>query len=779
MIFDIDAQVIVGDTIDLSPFVISYTRTQSMCNISHTGTVRLSPNVLQYLDLNNIDVQVYQDFRIIEYGQTVLTGYVSKIDKVRNPATTVSLVFSDKYKRAKDYYIDDPDFHTNNETLGAMFLYLVGLAGLDGVVDSPELNSLVLPPGQPLGLNTVDGAIALIVGYGSAAIYTDGNGVVHLRKGGQGSDLQFSTGPTIPDQPATPMEITQGNVMAGSYVLSDENARDTVSVWGYGIANPYNQEIQDTRIVSNRYKDLGLPVAKTAVYSSSLIQTQQEADRLASEMINELGKLEETITVDCQGDPRVTVLKKAPVNINLETITFSAIKNITTVVGNLSAEGYTMVVTFDEFCPKFAGWSLAQVPLIIYAGTTRFGVYKSLDGGHTWFEYNAGLPTTPKYVAALATTEMDEVMALINGQIWYTTTSGFTTSGLWVRKSPFGEVPTLEPSYRSAGRYITVTSSGQTSGCFNVLMSAARYRDIISGQWYDPRPECRSWVYSTSNAGHSWTGTLIADGSDRSFYGTAMSSRYSVPYVLTNRGAQDVPAPYPARVEKGPMERYAYYSAYTGQGSVWHTTVSNPMEMGVRDFDLYTDYRPGMYGPVTGGDALYYQRRIGWPIYCIMQKPFDPSYELAGLACHYQYSIYDCPSFTPLSEFAMSDMYGEFGYRNWAGSLLIGVWYQGTYPFTGYDQVHGNVQLTTQAQQYITCAEWGILGEPGLYGDGEAGSVGLSFIATYFHTIPGQTEKNRLQVTTGCRRYVPETSDVNYITFSAGTLFWDFLGGSA
>jgi len=550
MIFNIDAQVILGESIDLSPFVISYSRNHSMCNVAHIGEIKLSPNVLDFFELNEIDAEVYDSIRIVEYGVTVMTGYVARIVKRRTPTLTVSLFFSDTYKRAKDYFLDDPNFETTGETLGELVGTLCDLCGLSYSLDSAVATATVLPPGQPIGLTTVDGAIQQVIAYASAIVYIDGNGVLHLRRKPMDSDLQFSSGETLPKvnyggsgwaHATEPTDITQGNVFSGTVVDSDENARDVVSVWGYY----YNSDFPnlDAKIVSTQTVDLGLPVRKTAVYSSSLIQTQSEADRLSTVMIQSLGKLDEIVTVECQGDPRITILKNATVNIDLETSVFNKTKAITSVVTSVSENGYVMTVTFDEFCPKFAGWDLAESPTVLYAGTLKNGVYKSLDGGLTWADYNTGLTTGNKYVRSLAATQDDEVMAIINGQLWYTTTSGLTIANpAWERRYLSAPVNTAmdNPAPSGYGTMLYVTSPG-TSGQFDVLTSynlRASNPITTSGLLYFPTVG-RSWVYNTTTAGGgspAWDCTELSyitpsGGLSYNMSGQYMSNRYGTPLV--------------------------------------------------------------------------------------------------------------------------------------------------------------------------------------------------------------------------------------------------------
>lgn len=787
MIFNIDAQVILSDTIDLSPFVISYTRTQSMCNTSHTGDIKLSPNVLQFLDLNEIDIQVYEPIKIIEYGKTVLTGYVSRISKSRTPATTVSLYVSDKYKRAKDYFIEDPERQTNGETIGALFTELCDLCGLSSSVDDSAVGNTVLPPGEKIGLSSVDGVFTNIVAYGSGVIYTDGNGVVHLRHGARSSNIQFTTGQTTPVDATTPLDLTHGNVFAGTYVESDENARDVVSVWGYGRPNPYSSVPTDLRIVASRSVDLGLPVHKTAVYSSSLIQTQAEAERLASVMIQELGKLEQTVTVECQGHPDIAIVKKAAVSINLETTTVTATKKITTVVASVSEGGYVMNVTMDEFCPKFAGWSVASLPLILYAGTTRHGVYKSVDGGHTWFAYNNGLPNGLKYVSSIATTDEDEVMALINGGIWYTTTSGFTNeSYFWTRKFPNATIAGLTEPYSSSGRYVNVMSDGQAPGGFNVMMRAARQRALVSGAVVDTRPECRTWVYHTENAGTSWSGTLIHNGTDKSYFGLDMSSRLSTPYIVTTKGAEDFPTPFPVRIQKGPLTRYAYRGTYMTpplSNPNWYYTEIDPEELGVIDFHPYTPtilapiYHGPYYGVITGG--LAYKRSVGIPLYLIMNIPEVPGIRLISVQVYWQFSDYYNPFFSLQNEYNMVTAHGEWSYQNWLD--LLGVGNIGQRPFTAYDEPGvGNFAISDYTLTVPTAYEWNY-DKYRLWGDGTRGSMGLCFLATYTDDDTDPAHPDFIQVGTGVLpipasqlAHGASLTTETCFSFSAGTMFWEF-----
>lgn len=802
MIFDIDAQIILGDSIDLSPFVVSYTRTHSMCNVSHIGEVRLSPNVYDFLEANEIDIQIYEPIHIIEYNKTVLTGYVARVVHARSPASLVTVFFSDTYKRAKDYFIEDPNWVTANESLGSVFGQLCELCGLSYVVDD-ETGGVLLPPGETIGLGTVDAALQKLVAYATGVIYTDGSGVVHLRHGAKSSDLRFTTGETLPKvdyagsgwtNVTLPEDITQGNVFQGTVVDSDENTRDVVSVWGYAPYNKY-QPNADLRLVATESVDLGLPVPKTMVYVSSLIQTQAEADRLARVMIADLGQLDEVVTLECQGNPYISILKSAEIDINLEMAQFTDTKRITTVATSVSAEGYTMIVTFDEFCPKFAGWSVATLPTIVYAGTVRHGVFKSMDLGITWSGYNNGLTTGNKYVTSMGTTDMDEVMAIINGVVWYVTSSGLTIENpLWVRKYPLvglSSVSGITADHISHMRYVNVTSAGQSPGQFNVLATSTRIETLVSGAITYTIPESRAVVCSTTDAGRTWDHTLIHDGDDCDFSGINMSSRFSTPYVITTKMAVQLPAMIPVRVEKQMFRRAFLWQYWIPPGMTfpnYYVTGEVPPERyGVLDFELYTNWNNlNLFGILGPGATPTPNRTIAFPIYAVMDAPmvgyyippenwegggFPPTAipQLYSVQCYYQYSTYNNPEFTTLLTWDVEDMWGVWEFQNKASVIGLGNINQ---PYPVYDKAWGNVDMTKLRQEFILAKEYGV-DNYRLWGDGFRGSVGLCFSANY--RIGNDDDPGHpflLTVLTGSN---PRIWTANWdCNFLAGTLYWDF-----
>lgn len=598
---NLDAQALLTeyDDFDIAPYAISISRDWSLCNAMQTFTIVLDPSVIQALPLG-VELKPSVKCHVYEHGIRVIVGTINTVKFMRKPEPLIEITGSDNYKFAKDYFIDQELGVSNGETVAYWIGELMNLVGLNYNIISPEPATMTVAPGIEFNLRSVDDAMVEILSYSSSYVYTGRNGTVNISNAAIDSTLAFESGPTTVYDDNDPTNIVGGNVTRASHQRNDNNTRNVIKVWGWKANDPFYHADQSPYIQSIAYGNVDLPVPKTILYSSSLIQTQSAADMLAERIAAEVGKFDSIKTVECIGNPDITIAKKASLDIDLESSHLTGSAKITTIHSSMSKDGYIMEVKMDEFCPKFAAWEIVQPPEIFYAGTSRNGVYKSTDAGSNWVAYNNGLVTGAKYVKSLAATEDDEVMAIINGQLWYTTSSGMTISNpQWRRKYLPAPINTAgdNPAPTSPGGLVTVASSG-TTGQFDVLTTITSGIVIASGVGlYIPYESVyRSWVYSTTNAGQNWTSVQLQSVNEQSqslfsFGGTHLSNRYTIPYAAANHGAEHWDGMW---IYKFPMTRTAYWIDYTD-------TPYEAVRVGLPDrgFDLGFTYWDFVRDPVT------------------------------------------------------------------------------------------------------------------------------------------------------------------------------------
>lgn len=743
MMFDIDADIIIND-LNITRFVISYTRNQNLCNVVHNGEITCDIDLKHFLIRNALEpILPYQDIEIWESGTRVLTGFITTIDLKRSPIPSMSIGFSDTYKKARDYFIDEPDLVTAVDTLPNSIRNLLGLAGLEMELVSSSLNAILIPSGENLSFISVSSAVEQLCAYGNAVIYAGGGGKIKLQKGPKSSDLSFTTSSGIGD----------GNVFSAVYDESDENSRDIIKVWGQ---KPYWKHLtsgESPYIVSEQSINLGLPVHKTMLYSSSIIQTQQEADRLSSEIAREVGKINDVYQIECQGNPEISVSKSASLNIQLESLRVTGTAKITSVKTSVSQNGYIMNVTLNEFCPKFAGWALETPPYAVYAGTNKYGVYKSFDRGTNWIAYNEGLPIYIQNVRKIAADETDQVMAIVNGALYKRTPSTvWTAVTLPTPINSSNDDPRL-----SYNNLVTVDNEYGAFGNFSVLASFGDH-PVYSSGIVQGTVRNRTWVYNTNDFGGTWTSTQVHDQDDYNFYGVAMSNKYSTPNILCNKGVEIWANQYGRVI----LEKYKFNRRMI---EVDYLVSSNyheipPYDYGITDFSLLSSLN-GFTGPSILPSTInfYVTAKAVIP----SPPPTTTIYTTATYPTQAlllaQLSTYDNPTFTPMQGTTVETLVATVGKSHLVRRSRTGVY---------DDPVLGNLIFSSFSVE----KKFNPTTTVDLDGDGMSGCMGLSFVVPYQCNARNWYRDCFSGVTTSV--VLTPTISNPYLTFDCGTIYWEF-----
>lgn len=532
MYLNLEAQVILDD-LDISAYVIEIKKNQTLCGIMQTFNITLDKTVLDYLNANSIELKPSNTLIIYEFGTKVLTGHVRSVKRARNPDYVIQIDGTDKYKYAKDYFIDESFGTSNGESVLYWTTSLLNLAGLDLIVDNNQISERTVGPGIEFTLRTVDDALTEVISYAGGYLYTDPDGIIHIQKGTIDSDIIFTGGTPDNTDIYNPTLVSGYNITRATHKYNDENTRDRAKVWGFK-GNVILRPNESPYITSENSVDLNLPVPKTVIYASNYVQTQGEADRLSSDIIEALGKFDSIKVLETVGNPNIRVGKSAYVNVDLETSQITETCSITGVASDLSKDGYTMQITLDEFCPKFAGWELSQLTYPLYAGTFKHGIYRSPDNGVTWIDFNVGLPVGDKYVRKMAYNYLDEGMAIVNGNLYHSDGTGWTAITLPVPVNSAGDTPAPTSSVP-----VGVDSLG--AGTFNVLTTAT-YDHAYQGSGLPLKN--RSWLYTSTNGGLTpadWTSEAVHDNTDYNYYGLDVNSKNGFPYILVNNPSDPIP----------------------------------------------------------------------------------------------------------------------------------------------------------------------------------------------------------------------------------------------
>lgn len=478
---------------------MSSNRQWHICSPSQTGTIILSPDFP-----NSVDVA--QQVVWYEEGTKVLTGYVIKSTRTR-PSYEWAVEVQDTYTRVMNTFLYDRltvGFDANDQPIKGYspqpvsywIGYICGLAGISYSIDSDA--SYLVPIGTQIGLRSAHDSLMDVQAYNTLISYVAADGTLHFTRLSRGN----------------PSKTITSAVMVSSET-SDEWSRNLIKVFGYAT--------DKSRVYSEASASIvGIPDgSRASVISNPMIYTQPEADRISSYLIGELGHLSRVYYATIPGDPTYRVGQ----TVKISAGDVSATDVVTSIESRYHHEqGYTTVVTLGEKCPRIGGWSYLIPP--VYAGTTNYGVYKSVDNGGSWSEYNTGIPAGKRYVKRLAFNSDGTGMAVVDGSLYWTDGNGsWSSRSLPAPINSAGDSPPL-----GYGAIVAVSATGAG---FDVLTT--NYNTSGSNV-----QNARSWVYESTGSGTDWTSTELYDGSSGSGYhlvGYDISSELGSPTILASSGS--------------------------------------------------------------------------------------------------------------------------------------------------------------------------------------------------------------------------------------------------
>lgn len=304
---DLQATATIGGNA-MSGYLLQLHRQRSITRIADEFELLLA-RTMPYT-LNPWDTVV-----LTENGTTVLTGYVDKVVRAREPDHAIRVLGRNTYKRAEDYFISDSNLSTNGERADYWVGYLCDLCGLSYIVSSPNAG-VQTTIGYQVGLQTVADALALFAALMQVSVIVNPSGVAVF----------------APVDVAEPADHNFDPFLDGEYGVGDELARNVAKIWGYNPATGGQLLYQERRDVD------GLNNDRIMVVSYPEIQTPTQAQSIAGALLDHFAKLDQESHFSIVGDASVEIGQTGQVEILPGT---PDINLITDLAAEVSPAGYT------------------------------------------------------------------------------------------------------------------------------------------------------------------------------------------------------------------------------------------------------------------------------------------------------------------------------------------------------------------------------------------------------------------------------------------------------
>lgn len=480
-----DFITITIDAVDVSDYVLSYQRNESLCE---PGQVFALLMTRKKPDDSMLDIGMSDDIVITEKypsGDVVLKGYVTNVEIDASNAE-MRVTGSDKYVLLHDYFIDDR-LETAGESVQYWIEYICNLAELSVQFDSiPGIatDGADGNGGTPLGMQKASDAIRVLERKG--AVYTRYD-----------SDIdKIRVYRLTTSEPS--VTIATNNLVVFDQHIGTELTRNVVKVWGGHHYDWLSGEEHQYLAVARVEMD-ELPVDKTIYMASPEVRSQTFAAIIANRMLALTANLDDLVQAECAGlYPGIEVSEFASLFINQGNISYAADRQITSVNMSVDTSGAKTTFTFGEKCPRVA---FSPPPYYVYATYQEQGggVAISYDAGLTFNPFNTGLES----VSGLVPTS---IAANTYNQLVMTAVSGvYKRAGIygsWTRITALDDtLPSNdEGQYQFDSTGITFIKAEKETGNLNKFHLLAEAKE----QWPLPSGQSRCWSYWTPDFGGSW-----------------------------------------------------------------------------------------------------------------------------------------------------------------------------------------------------------------------------------------------------------------------------------
>lgn len=246
---------------------------------------------------------------------TMLQGGIVKKILTRVPDFDYVITIQDRLSRAVDYFIasDDPNapYAASNIKAEDLVVYLLGLAGLTGVLASPTIFTYGTVAPVPINLLSAWSMVDTISSVCGFTTYCDSTGVIHF--------VERKPYVTASDTVSTHSYVTGdgGDILSVEYDRNVENLINRVVVYG-GVGN----SVHATASAVSPYLPSGF--FKTTVVAHPLIDNQTAAQATADLNLEMFNRLTETVSLNAAGNPNVRIRQIVDVTegfVNLDAST--------------------------------------------------------------------------------------------------------------------------------------------------------------------------------------------------------------------------------------------------------------------------------------------------------------------------------------------------------------------------------------------------------------------------------------------------------------------------
>ena len=475
------------DGADVSDYVVSYTRNESICEPGATFSLIMTR---KKPDGSMLDISTSEVIDIKEKYPSedrVLKGYVTNVEVNANDIN-MRVSGADKYILLHDYFIHQR-FETNGEDVAYWISLICGLVGLDVQFDTyPGILTQVQQDGgggTPLGMQRASESLQLLERKG--AVYTRYD-----------SDLDKIVVYTL-DTSQPKVNITSSNVTGFDRTESTESTRNVVKVWG-GHFYDWLDGIEHQFLAVVRKIMDELVVDQTMYVANPEIRSQTFANIIANRILTVTGTLDDLVIAECAGlYPDVQIADFASISFSLGDIGQNADRQITSLGVSVDDAGALTTFIFGEKCPRV---TFSPPPFFVYSTSLSGGAGVSYDAGNTFHDFNEGLP------ASGSTYDTMSIAANTYNQLMMITTSGlevYRRSGIF---GTWNKVTVTDPSNDEGEVFftandITFIKVEKELGNWDKFHLLANATASGSGGIL-PSGQQRWWIYWTGDFGYNW-----------------------------------------------------------------------------------------------------------------------------------------------------------------------------------------------------------------------------------------------------------------------------------
>jgi len=571
---------IAGNSV--TPYIISYSRKDDLCELSESFELQLSLTCPYTINPYN-DVLIEELYN----GSTgyVLRGYIVETDKNYEEGI-LTIRGLDKSVLLDDYFIPQ-NLTSTGQTVDYWINYLISLTGLSTHFDVSSV--YIVENETPLGFQTVADAVMKLERQAAYYIkYDSQNDYIKIFRLGNSQ---------------TVLTITTNDVVDAKRSTGTENTRNVVKVFG-----GYKYNILDgssTQVFAKARS--GMPellVDKTAAIVSPVLRSQTYAYIVANRILSVVNGLDDEQLYMLAGFyPTVHVGECVYIDVNFANLEFHGNRMITSIETNVSSDGAFTTIGVGKKCPRIS-INLPDPPVFVTDSVNGVGV--SWNGGDSFLPSNTGLTGDALDAYGIAVNQWGQSMVLTKDGLYRRYGTGGTWSKLSELPDPVntaGDYPT--PTVASGITFLKVVDEPTGYGKFHVLARE------------DAGP-LRSWIYTTKNFGMSWDSEELWINKTPSGY-------------LWNI--------YPIDIEVSPTNNvYTLVNASQPKSGIYYTHQTSPYSFDLCTWSSETDptvkHTIYDYDVSTRNCRIYsipYNRRIAYAIQVLL---FPAGYSCARINIH-------------------------------------------------------------------------------------------------------------------------------------------------